>query len=144
MLPPIFCDKNDTVGTPTMIVMKFGGTSVGSLARVLDAAAIIESQPPPRAVVVSAASGVTNLLLEAAQYAATGVVDEAGRIVEQISARHQTILAGISDQRERSAASELVDALHAGLRSDLVLVAGAGELSNRDSDRIVSIGERSM
>ena len=59
-----------------MIVLKFGGTSVGTLEKVRDAAAIIEQQPEPRAAVVSAASGVTNLLLEAAQCAASG--DETG------------------------------------------------------------------
>ena len=53
-----------------MIVMKFGGTSVGDAARVGQAAAIVEAQPAPRAVVVSAASGVTNLLLDAARAAA--------------------------------------------------------------------------
>ena len=56
-----------------MIVLKFGGTSVGDLNRVRDAAAIIEAQPQPRAAVVSAASGVTNLLLEAAAAAEVAV-----------------------------------------------------------------------
>ena len=55
-----------------MIVLKFGGTSVGSLERVREAAAIAAAQPAPRAVVVSAASGVTNLLLEAGRQAASG------------------------------------------------------------------------
>ena len=60
-----------------MIVLKFGGTPVGDLNRVRDAAAIIEAQPEPRAAVVSAASGVTNLLLEAAAAAAHGAVGRA-------------------------------------------------------------------
>ena len=55
-----------------MIVLKFGGTSVGSAARVREAARIALSQPAPRVAVVSAASGVTNALLEAARAAARG------------------------------------------------------------------------
>jgi len=55
-----------------MIVMKFGGTSVGDAKRVAQVAAIVEAQRHPRAVVVSAASGITNLLLDAARAAAGG------------------------------------------------------------------------
>ena len=52
------------------IVMKFGGTSVADAARVHEVAAIVAAQPLPRAAVVSAAAGVTNLLLDAARAAA--------------------------------------------------------------------------
>src|SRR5918999_169779 len=60
-----------------MIVMKFGGTSVGDAARAHQVATIIEAQPSPRAAVVSAASGVTNMLLDAARAAD---VDRAGEL----------------------------------------------------------------
>src|SRR5215211_665642 len=39
-----------------MIVLKFGGTSVGNIDRVREATRIIEAQPKPRVAVVSAAS----------------------------------------------------------------------------------------
>jgi len=50
-----------------MVVMKFGGTSVGSAARILQLTEIVrgQSERSPVVVVVSAMSGVTNLLEEA-------------------------------------------------------------------------------
>ena len=65
-----------------MIVLKFGGTSVGTLEKVRDAATIITQQPFPRAAVVSAASGVTNLLLEAASHAAAVTCEARDKVVD--------------------------------------------------------------
>ena len=55
-----------------MKVMKFGGTSVGSAARILQLAEIVKQQANDSrvVVVVSAMSGVTNLLEEACNKAA--------------------------------------------------------------------------
>lgn len=127
-----------------MIVLKFGGTSVGNADRVRDAASIVELQPKPRAAVVSAASGVTNLLLEAANAAAIGDLDKQEAAVSTIHDKHAGVLAGITDPAERSAATVAVDQLHAVLDAALSEVARAGALSKRDSDRIVSTGEKSM
>ena len=127
-----------------MIVMKFGGTSVGNAERVQEAASIIELQPKPRAAVVSAASGVTNLLLEAAGTAADGNRDRASDVVAAIRVKHNEILAGIADAAQRSQATEVVDQLHLALDAALDQVAAAAELSKRDSDRIVATGEKAM
>ena len=127
-----------------MIVLKFGGTSVGDAERVQDAAAIIELQPMPRAAVVSAASGVTNLLLDAAGTAADGNRDRANDVVVAIRAKHANVLSGITDEREREAACDLVEQLHLALDAALDQVAAARELSKRDSDRIVATGEKAM
>lgn len=127
-----------------MIVLKFGGTSVGNAERVQDAASIIELQPMPRAAVVSAASGVTNMLLEAAGAAASGDRARANEIAEAIQKKHAGVLAGIGDSDERKAATAIVAQLHLALDAALDHVAAAGELSKRDSDRIVATGEKSM
>ncbi len=127
-----------------MIVLKFGGTSVGDAARVAEACTIVESQPSPRAVVVSAASGVTNLLLEAAGVASQSKPDDLSRIVNAIREKHFGIAAGITDENERAAALAALDQLHAALDAALIDVAAAGILSKRDSDRIVATGEKSM
>lgn len=127
-----------------MIVLKFGGTSVGNADRVRDAATIIEAQPTPRAAVVSAASGVTNLLLEAAGKAASGNRARAEEIAVSIRAKHTGVASAISDPAEQTAALALLDQLHAALDEALDEVAAAGELSHRDSDRIVSTGEKAM
>jgi aspartate kinase len=127
-----------------VIVLKFGGTSVGNAERVREAGAIAEAQPAPRTVVVSAASGVTNLLLEAARAAAAGNPIKRSDAVAAIHGRHHEVLGGIGDETERVAAVALLDQLHAALDESLDLVAAAGQLRAADSDRIVATGEKAM
>ena len=127
-----------------MIVLKFGGTSVGSLEKVRDAAAIIEQQPQPRAAVVSAASGVTNMLLEAAVHAASGDSAGANNLVDLIVAKQSSILDGITNERERAGAVGELDQLYAALADSLQCVTEAGIVSKELSDRIVATGEKSM
>lgn len=127
-----------------MIVLKFGGTSVGSLERVREAAAIAAAQPAPRAVVVSAASGVTNLLLEAGKQAASG--DRAGMAasVAAIVDKHQSILDGLPAGPDRNETANRIEDLHTALELNLAEVALAGDFSARLSDRIVATGEKVM
>jgi aspartate kinase len=127
-----------------MIVLKFGGTSVGNLERVRNAAAIIESQPMPRAAVVSAASGVTNLLLDAASKAASSDFSGMEAVLAEIEGKHFAIIDGIDSPDERLAARDVVDRLHAELRDSLGQASESRMVSGALSDRIVSIGERSM
>ena len=127
-----------------MIVLKFGGTSVGDAARVAQVAAIIEAQALPRAAVVSAATGVTNLLLEAARAAAAGELERSAARATEIRSRHDGVATGIGDDQERAAAVAALDQLHAALDDALADVARAGELSQKDSDRIVATGEKAM
>ena len=55
-----------------MKVLKFGGTSVGTVASLRNVKNIVESQPGPVVVVVSALGGVTDMLIDAARKAASG------------------------------------------------------------------------
>ena len=50
-----------------MIIMKFGGTSVGSAARMKQVATLVQAQDHPF-VVLSAMSGTTNSLVEICGY----------------------------------------------------------------------------
>ena len=127
-----------------MIVLKFGGTSVGNAERVQEAAAIAEAQATPRAVVVSAASGVTNLLLDAARAAATGNVAKRDDAVARIHAKHLEVASGIGDEGERTGAVARLDQLHADLDETLSQVGEVGVLTARQSDRIVATGEKAM
>lgn len=127
-----------------MIVLKFGGTSVADAQRLREAATIAEAQPGPRVVVVSAAGGVTNRLLEAARAAATRDTDGAADLTTAIRARHAAIAAGIPDETERARAGAALDGLHDALDAALADVAAAGNLVARDSDRIVATGEKAM
>ena len=79
-----------------MVVMKFGGTSVGSAERILQLTDIVRQQAErtPVVVVVSAMSGVTNLLEEACNKAAAQ--DEGFRaVVEAIARKHDECIGSI-------------------------------------------------
>ena len=127
-----------------MIVLKFGGTSVANAERVRESARIVVTQAAPRVIVVSAASGVTNLLLDAARAAAAGSVRSSSRAVATIHEIHGEVLHGLSSEQERDGTGVTIDQLHAQLDETLMEIVQAGELSSRHSDRIVSFGEKSM
>lgn len=115
-----------------MIVMKFGGTSLGStqsLERVLE---IVRGALPRRPVlVVSAHSGVTNALVELAERAPAGDID-----CTAVTGRHGTLL------RELDLDPGLLDDLHQEL-SDLTRgMKLVGEASPRAVDHLLSFGER--
>ncbi len=81
-----------------LIVMKFGGTSVGSAERIAEAAklAVASAQQGHQVVVVtSAMSGVTNTLIETAQTASRGQWNES--VAQQLLERHTTAAASLAD-----------------------------------------------
>jgi len=125
-----------------MIVMKFGGTSVGDAQRVHEAATIALSQSEPRVVVVSAASGVTNLLIDAARAAGRGQDDKVTAAYDAIVAKHFNILDSIVNAEERASTRSIIESLHVELLTTLGRVTAEGQLSDRWSDRIVSFGEK--
>ena len=55
-----------------MKVMKFGGTSVGSVESILSLKQIVEAQQEPVVVVVSALGGITDKLIATSQLALKG------------------------------------------------------------------------
>ncbi len=81
-----------------LLVVKFGGTSVGSAQRIAATAGLIaeHSRQRPTVTVVSAMSGVTDLLVQAAQAAASGSRAEMEQSLEAVR------------QRSREAAGELL------------------------------------
>jgi len=127
-----------------MVVLKFGGTSLANAQRIREAARIALDQPAPRVVVVSAAAGVTNALLEAARAAARGDTERRAAAVARIHEVHDQILDGIAAPAALDDVEAVVTGLHAALDRDLDDVAAAGELSDRLSDRIVATGERCL
>ncbi|MDQ3694793.1 MAG: aspartate kinase [Chloroflexota bacterium] len=127
-----------------MIVLKFGGTSVGDETRIHQAAAIVESQPAPRVVVVSAASGVTNVLLAAARAAGDGDRTSLEELTGRVRAKHDGLAASVEAEPDRLLAIAELDQLHARLDEALADVLAAGGLNPRDSDRIVATGEKAM
>jgi aspartokinase len=77
------------------LVMKFGGTSVGTPESMAQTAAIVKTQrtSTPRVVAVtSALSGVTDLLLNSATAATRGDLETSQQAVQAIRSKHQAIL----------------------------------------------------
>lgn len=126
-----------------MIVLKFGGTSVANAARVHEAARIALRQPAPRVVVVSAASGVTNALLDAARAAARHDAAKREEAVATIHGKHEEILNGISSSLQRKLAWNVVNEVQNVLDATLDEIEAEG-LTNLLSDRLVSTGEKCL
>lgn len=119
----------------SMIVMKFGGTSVGSGEMIRQVTEIVRRAHSRRPfVVVSAASKVTDLLLQAAQGAVEG--GDAAVLREPVVERQRGLL------RELGLAEDLVDDHLASLLGLLEGVSRLGELTRRTLDRVASLGER--
>jgi aspartate kinase len=126
-------------------VMKFGGTSVGDADCVRRAAAIVQSAASqgPVVVVVSAISGVTNRLIQAAHRAEEGDQESFPMLVEELRTQHETALkALVSDPQRRTEIAEVcrgvLDELDRLLRGTSLL----RELTPRALDAISGIGER--
>ena len=127
------------------LVMKFGGTSVGSQSAMGQMAAIVRDsrQEWPRVVVVvSALTKVTDLLLEQAALAAGGDVSGLSQAVAELRRRHVEIADAVSaaDRRDGvvSQIMTLIDEFESLCRAISVL----GEASPRALDAVASLGER--
>ncbi len=70
-----------------MIIMKFGGTSVGSAARMQAVAGLVQKQKCPM-VVLSAMSGTTNSLTEIAGYLYNRNADGARDVISRLEAKY--------------------------------------------------------
>lgn len=128
-----------------MIVMKFGGTSVGSAERmeqVIELVASAQKKGRKPIVVLSAMSGVTNWLIEGAETAQAQKLDKAMEIVDKIREKHTTAINTLFQNGTRRA--ELMEKLNEKLEELLVLYKGVaylGELSKRSLDAISGFGE---
>ncbi len=129
-----------------LIVMKFGGTSVGSapaLQHVVKVVKKARDQGDEVVVVVSAMSGVTDLLLNGALKAETGDLATAKQARQEISDRHtqviQTLLAGGQWQ---DWVSDEIDALLSEFDALCHSICVLGELTPRALDVIGGMGER--
>lgn len=138
-----------TAANKTMIVMKFGGTSVQDATAINRAVEIcrgrIESRP---VVVLSAMARVTDELLRIARTAAERRFDEANDAIAALRTRHLETAGELLDTRdrpERYSGEWLIknlDSQFAELVNLVRSVATLGELSPRSQDAIVSFGER--
>ena len=127
-----------------MKVLKFGGTSVGSVESILSLKAIVEKEAKeqPIIVVVSALGGITDKLLATSRLALAGderYRDEFEAIVDR---HHKMIDTIITDKEDREKLFATVDALLEQLRSIYFGVFLIHDLSEKTQDAIVAYGER--
>lgn len=75
-----------------MIVMKFGGTSVGSAARMNEVVDIVTSTPERKLVVLSAMSGTTNDLVHISQTHKSQDICKARYLLETLRVHYEEVL----------------------------------------------------
>lgn len=129
-----------------ILVMKFGGTSVGSSEAIRRTANIVgeaKREWQDLVVVVSAMSGITDLLTEAALSASIGDKERYRIISDTIRRRHYQVVSELipsvsGGQRLTIEIDKLIDRFESLCKAVLVL----GELSPRAMDAITSLGER--
>ena len=127
-----------------MKVLKFGGTSVGSVKSILSLKRIVENEAKrqPVIVVVSALSGVTDKLLEISQTALKGDERWRSEFDALVERHHNMIDAVITDIQDQEILFQKVDALLEQLRSIFFGVFLIHDLSEKTQDAIVAYGER--
>lgn len=125
-----------------MKVMKFGGTSVGSVNSILSVKKIIESADEPVIVVVSALGGITDKLISTSKMAAAGDPAYEAEFKEIVN-RHVDMIKEIIPTGEAQTllqyqVGELLNELK-DIFQGIYLIK---DLSPKTSDTIVSYGER--
>ncbi|MEP7304492.1 MAG: bifunctional aspartate kinase/homoserine dehydrogenase I [Acidobacteriota bacterium] len=125
-----------------MKVLKFGGSSLGSPARVREVGRIVLDAHGrhPVVVVVSAFQGVTNQLVECARLAERGDAGYAA-ILNGIAARHRTAVARLVPHRRAAVASH-VEALLGELRDTVHGIHLLRHCPPQALDSAASFGER--
>jgi aspartokinase/homoserine dehydrogenase 1 len=137
---------------PQTLVMKFGGTSVGTPQAMAQAVDIVVktsrepqgTNPPPRLVVVtSALAKVTNMLLDSAGKAAAGDAETYRINAPRLQGMHDAIAAALVRDTERCVQVKGEIAQLVGEFSSLCqAVAVLGEATPRALDAVAGLGER--
>ena len=127
-----------------MKVLKFGGTSVGSVESILSLKEIVlkEAQEQNLVVVVSALGGITDKLIQTSRLAVEGKDEWRQEFDNMVDRHHKMIDTIITDARKRETLFNTVDSLFEQLRSIYFGVFLIHDLSAKTQDVIVSYGER--
>jgi aspartate kinase len=128
------------------IVMKFGGTSVGTgenIRRVADLVTQYAKNDCKVAVVVSALAGVTNNLFEVACKAKKSDEKHIETFTKELLEKHlEAISAAISSKQIQKEVTLVTEKTVAELEKVLTGICYVGELSPKSKDFVVSFGER--
>lgn len=134
-----------------MIVMKFGGTSVGTPDAFAQVASIVQSkvqeqsgtENPGVVVVTSAMSKVTDTLINSAQQMLTGSGVPYEDSLALLSTKHQEVIDRfLTDNNERSDIEQLISERIGFLDKLCTSIKILGELTDRGLDVVSGLGER--
>lgn len=118
-----------------MIVMKFGGSSVGSAERIKGVTDIIKSRLDQKPVVVcSAVKGITDQLIDTAEKAANG--NDVSKELEEIKNKHHSILKDL--ELDETLVDEQLDEFNKVIDKIFIMKKTTLELM----DEVQSFGER--
>jgi aspartate kinase len=126
------------------IVMKFGGTSVGSVGAIQSLIDIVRRAASQHqvAVVVSAMSGVTDTLVNAARSAADSRVQDLGELRGQLLSRHIQTASQLISEAEQEQLVPQISTLLTSVTQLCEAIGVMGELTPRALDVISGQGER--
>lgn len=124
-----------------MRVLKFGGTSVGSIESLRNVQRIVNGTKDELIVVVSAFGGVTDMLISTAKCALSGD-DNYTESFLKITTRHQAIIEGVVEPQFRVELEERLRPLFDDLTNIYKGIHLIRDLSDKTMDTIVSYGER--
>ncbi len=124
--------------------MKFGGTSMGSAARIRVAAELTAAQQRlrPTAIVVSAMSKVTDLLLDTLRHAENNDAEAIAQNLATLRTRHQDTARELLPAEALPAALAEIDSILAEFERIAKGMQLLGDRPPRSVDEAVAVGER--
>ena len=125
-----------------MKVLKFGGSSVGSVNSILSVKKIVEAVEEPVIVVVSALGGITDKLIHTSEMAANGDASYEKEYREIVNRHIEMVYTVIPAGDARSALLDQVNELLSELKDIFQGIYLIRDLSAKTSATIVSYGER--
>ena len=128
-----------------LIVMKFGGSSVGTVEALKSVVALVSGHSTANDVVVvaSAMNGVTNSLIQAANRASQRDEKHVVEVTEQLRTKHENVCTQVITRAE--GLKQTVGQLNLELRElekALTGISYLGELTPRSRDYVLSFGEK--
>lgn len=137
---------NPECNAMSTLIMKFGGTSVGSAGAIAQVCGIVKSYNQDweqLVVVVSAMRGVTDTLIRCAELAVQGDEAEYNSLIEQLNSIHNEAMNElVSDDIELKRLSAQFDQYISELSAYCRSIHVLGEVTARGMDTITSLGER--
>jgi aspartate kinase len=127
-----------------LLVMKFGGTSVGSAERIQAACRILseESRRRPVVAVISAMAKVTDLLLDTLRRAEAGEEEDVRASLSKLRERHLTTCRQLLPEAERAPVEQAIEQIVGEFQRIATGILMLGERPPRSVDEAVAVGER--